>query len=189
MSTTTRFLVALLVDLVGGIPGIVTAKQLNDGDLFAAAQLVDSDIIDDALAFIDDINLDGSDALADTLAAPTAAAPAAANVLDDDADEAKAKGPDLDDVEEEVEDGPQDADELEPGHNGPDLDDIEEQDGPQDAYDDGDLEAQAVVQDVNATLAAPITDDDGTEIKGVEADEPGGLESNHEFEGEEEGEH
>ncbi|MFQ6042397.1 MAG: hypothetical protein ACE5PV_16195, partial [Candidatus Poribacteria bacterium] len=108
-------------------------------------------------------------------------------VLDDDADEAKAKGPDLDNVEEEVKDGPQDADELEPGHDGPDLDNIEEQDGPQDADDDGDLEAKAAVQD--ATVAAPVIDDDETEIKGAEADEPGGLESNHEFEGEEVGEH
>lgn len=149
MSATTRFffLVGLIVLLSVSIHGIANAKQLSDEDLFAAAQLVDSNIIDDALAFTD-----ASEALADFLAGPTVnsamlvnvmAAPGDVNVsdLDDDADEVKDKNaPDLDNVEEEVQDGPQDAD----------LDEAE--------------------------------------TKGVEADEPGGLESNHEFEGEEEGE-
>lgn len=146
MSATTRFFfsVGLLVLLSVSLHGIANAKQLGDEDLFAAAQLVDSNIIDDALAFTDD-----SEALADFLAAPAMRlamlavieTPNGVNVLDDDADEAKDENaPDLDDVEEEVQDGPQDAD----------LDEAE--------------------------------------TEGTEADEPGGLESNHEFEGEEEGE-
>jgi len=147
MSATTRFffLVGLIVLLSVSIYGIANAKQLGDEDLFAAAQLVDSNIIDDALAFTD-----ANEALADFLAGPSVNSAMLVNVmaapgvsgLDDDADEAKDKNaPDLDNVEEEVQDGPQDAD-----------------------LDEG-------------------------ETKGVEADEPGGLESNHEFDGEEEGEH
>jgi len=146
MSATTRFFfsVTLLVLLSGSIYGIANAKQLGDEDLFAAAQLVDSNIIDDALAFTD-----ANVALADFLAGPAVNSAMLVNVmaapgvsgLDDDANEAKDKSaPDLDNVEEEVQDGPQDAN----------LDEAE--------------------------------------TKGVE-DAPGGLESNHEFDGEEQGEH
>lgn len=193
MLASMRFLLvaAFLVAILGILPGMAKADPLSDEDLLAAAQLVDSDIVGETLALLKELRLDESDALADALAAPALAAPTADKALDGDADELKAEGPDLDDVQEEVQEGPQDADELEPGTNGPDLDNVEEHmDGPEDVDGPEDAdEAAATVDAAGTTVAAPVMDDDATEVKGAEADEPGGLESNHEFEGEEVGEH
>jgi len=55
--------------------------------------------------------------------------------------------------------------------------------------DTGDGIKDVKVDAGNGKVLNVEADDDAGEIKGVEDDEPGGIESNHEFDGEEEGEH
>ena len=89
--------IAVLAVLSWGIHGRATAGQVSDDALLAVAQLVDSDLIDDALAFPDEADLDAPDVLAKAIADEPLS-----DVLDDEEDEADDLDDDVDELDEEV---------------------------------------------------------------------------------------